>query len=361
MAFCKAATKLAWPDVSLNGLSFAILSYMSWLPAIVVLIGLSHTSSWAFDRPNPLRQGVDVYNALGSSSRLLAFMKIGRSAPDTRAVNLYSAQLGYAQLPKAFLAGGSVYFSGLQHPLRVVDVRKGRFSWAEQNINLKNNMSLKKELENLNSVILRSKRRSSAFFILIHWIFPEAFADQSNFEVLAASVLAVAGLASASDCWNAGIKNCETHFMGALAALGAVGGIRQQQTTRQIFCLPDLRGQPQLLIHAHKHRLVALTTARDGEIWSEHNGVREPVNQATAARALLKGCIKKSDLDAINVALSYPPHAVASTVKTKVNPKPTDERTKGVNDTNPAAAREGLFMYRLVPSPMEEESSGGAR
>ena len=120
-------------------------------------------------------------------------------------------------------------------------------------------------------------------------------------------ILAVSGVAAGAQCLNEKENlNCSREFMGTLAAVGAVGGLRGQDPAVSVFCSPDFRGGQRFVLASEKRSLLTISASHgeyDIQPAHVHSG---SVASNHAAEELLKSCGTAGRLATMNVALAYP-------------------------------------------------------
>lgn len=249
------------------------------------------------ERPTPLRRAVDVYNAIGSASRMIAFMKIGAAPDDVHHLNILSARAARHSLPKAYLEGGVIYFRGLAASLKVVDLRRQLFTLNGRTLNLTTNDKLKARLETLERTLY--PRRTG--YLFIDWLFPQAIAapDPGLAAASVAGVLALSGLASNIQCFEtSSATGCGDQFMGALGALGEVGSFSGMLSPGQVFCSPDFNGHNKVVVGDGRKKILEIVPSAGEALISR--------GEQRAAAALLKICDSKEKIAHYNVAFAYP-------------------------------------------------------
>ena len=291
-------------------IEFARLTRCYRLPhlkkTLLLLIFISHSLIVLAEpeRPTPLRRAVDIYNAMGSASRMIAFMKIGASPDDLRHLNILSAQAAHHNLPKAYLAGGVIYFRGLPEPLKVIDLRRRLFTINGRTLSLGNKDGLKDRLEALEHNLF--PRRSGYFFI--DWLLPQAVAAPDPGVAVASTsgVLALSGLAANIQCFeDSSTTDCGDQFMGALGALGEVGGFSGLLSPVQVFCSPDFHGHNKVVVNGGSKKILEVIPS-SGEALIYPGSDEPTLGESRAAVALLKICDSKEKIARYNVAFAYP-------------------------------------------------------
>jgi hypothetical protein len=256
----------------------------------------------------PVRQGVDIYNTVGSHQRLIGFMKIGADKKDLRYLAYLSARISHKPLPRAFLAGNFIYFKGLDQPLTVVDLKRKIFSFNGKRIDLSQKGSVEARMAHLEKIVF--PRRSAS--ILWDWIFPYAFAASNEPTVLSlvSGVLAVGGLTTSAQCLaeKSGAK-CTNGFMGQLAAVGAVGGLRGGVPATEVFCSPDFRGGQKFVVAGPNRNLVSVSEAHGLFESTPPNLQMGSLSFNNAAAELVAACKSPGALTNMNIALAYPADA----------------------------------------------------
>ncbi len=328
---------------------------------LLILLFTSGLTLAAADVP-PVRQGVDIYNAVGSNQRLVGFMKIGASDKDLRYLSFLSARISQRPLLRAFLAGNLIYFKGLDQPLKIIDLKEKMFSFNGRRIDLKEKTSIEARMASLEKIVY--PRRSA--FILWDWVFPYAFAASNDPAALAtlSGILAAGGVTSGAQCLaGAGTeaKNCVNEFMGTLAAVGAVGGLRGQDPASKVFCSPDFRGGQKFVIAGQTRNLLAVSEAHgEYEIRPANLNSGSPSSNK-AAGALLASCRSAGALANLNIALAYPntlPNAIPpATALATAMPTVTPVTTIAAPTTTraPPSVREATEQWP------EREQGGTAR
>ncbi|NJL26260.1 MAG: hypothetical protein HC902_14655, partial [Calothrix sp. SM1_5_4] len=112
-----------------------------------------------------LRGGIDIYNSVGSSTRLIAFMKMGAHPSDQRYLVDLNARINAAPLPRALMSGSSVYFRGVDDPLRVLDLRQRLFTFRGTRLDFRAPGRLTPKLQALENA-LGPTSRPTAFSLL---------------------------------------------------------------------------------------------------------------------------------------------------------------------------------------------------
>lgn len=253
--------------------------------------------------PAPARQGVDIYNAVGTTSRLIAFMKIGASPRDLQYLVYLNARLNNQSLPKAYLAGSVIYFRGVDEPLKVLDVRNKLFSYRGKRIDL----ALPGGIASNLAALERALTARSAGYFFLDWIFPEAMAT-GNIEpgAAGAAILAVGGLTTNMQCLSERGGKCSHQFMGTLGVIGAVGGLSGQVPSTQVFCSRGMGGENKFVI-AGQAKSVRAISQGDGEyVISPGDTSLSSIRAQNAAVELLGACSSKQELNSVNIALAYP-------------------------------------------------------
>jgi len=298
-----STTHTLWNLALVTGTGLAPCLIVRFPGLLIALLLGSNAFAQAAQVP-PLRQGVDIYNAVGSNARLVAFMKIGASKNDLRYLGFLNAKVSRRALPKAFLAGSAVYLQGLDHPLMVIDLKQRLFSFNGKKVDLKRHASLEQRMAALEKIVYP---RSA--FILWDWILPRAYALTEDPRALAnlAALLAVGGVASSAQCLSeAGDNSCTDQFMGALAAIGTVVGLNAKSAPTGVFCSPDFRGGQKFVVAGDKRNLLSISETH-GEFEISPSNLRSDSRSAKkAASELLASCQSPGQLSTLNVALAYP-------------------------------------------------------
>ncbi len=300
--------------------------------ALTLILTSSGPAFAGASRPSPLRRAVDIYNAVGTANRWIAFMKIGAIPGDTRYLNTLNAKLAGKPLPRAYLTGGSVYFRGLPEPLKVIDLRKGLFSIRGRTLNLGTQARIEAQLTGVERVAF--PKRSAYFFI--DWILPQAVAalDAGDPAATASAILGLSGLAANLQCLEDAKANCEERFMGALGALGEAGGFNGVATPNLMFCSPDFNGGSKVVVADHNHKILEISNS-GGEYVVKPGFLETNAGEQRAAATLLKTCAAKDKLASYNIAFAYPtavhtqPAAGALATAPRVSPQNYDSGDGG--------------------------------
>ncbi len=306
----------------------------------IFLLLFTPLASFAEGQPSPLRLGVDIYNSVGNTQRLVSFMKIGASHQDFRFLNSLKARAGAKPLPKAFLAGHLIYFKDIEEPLKVVDLKQKIFSLNGALIDFRTNTSLELRFRQIERALYARK----GFSKIWDFIFPFAVAATNDPLKLSqiSGIMAVSGVVSSAHCLGLTQNSeCTSQFMGTLTALGAVGGLRRENPATHVFCSPDFRGGAKFIV-AGQTRSVLSVSKLHGEIEIAPSNLQTgtPISERAAAE-LLSSCRAKQTLANWNTALAYP-----STI----------ELSESALQRAPAAAQPSVRPYVI-----ESVQSGTAR
>jgi hypothetical protein len=251
----------------------------------------------------PVRQGVDIYNSVGSSQRLIAFMKMGAIPKDQRYLSFLNARIGRQPLTRAFLAGQLIYFKGLDRPLKVIDLKQKIFSFNGKKIDLRRQASIETRMLQLEKIVYPRS------FSLWDFFMPFAYAGTDDPERLAtlSGVLAVSGLTASAHCLaEREDLNCSQEFMGTLAAVGAVGGLRGKDPAASVFCSPDFRGGRKFVIAGGERHLLSISES-NGQYDISPTHLQAGSNSSNhAAAELLDSCKSAGAISNMNIALAYP-------------------------------------------------------
>lgn len=307
----------------------------------------------------PVRQGVDIYNAVGSHQRLIGFMKIGADKKDLRYLAFLNARISHKPLPRAFLAGNLIYFKGLDQPLTVIDLKRKIFSFNGKRIDLNQKGSVEARMAQLEKIVF--PRRSA--FILWELIFPYAFAASNDPTVLSlvSSVLAVGGLTTSAQCLaEKEGGGCTNGFMGQLAAVGAVGGLRSGVPATEVFCSPDFRGGQKFVIAGPNRNLVSVSEAHGlFEITPPHLQAGS-VSSNNAAAELVASCKTPGVLANMNIALAYPASATSGSQMVAATSVPQNRRpAQSVAAESVAAPKAYRSTPTRAPASITESGAQG--
>jgi hypothetical protein len=276
---------------------------MHCVRAIFTFLIIFPAAAFAGDFTPPVRQGVDVYNSVGSSQRLIAFMKMGAAAKDQRYLAFLNARIGRQPLTRAFLAGQLIYFKGLDRPLKVIDLKQKVFSFNGKRIDLRRKTTIEARMLQLEKIVYPRS------FSLWDFFMPFAYAATDDPERLAtlSGVLAVSGLTASAQCLaDREDLNCSQEFMGTLAAVGAVGGLRGKDPAASVFCSPDFRGGRKFVIAGGERNLLAISES-NGQYDITPTHLQAGSNSSNHAAAELLGSCKTAGAIAnMNIALAYP-------------------------------------------------------
>ena len=255
-------------------------------------------SSLVVAEPLPVRQGVDIYNSTVHHTRLIAFMKIGRPVAEQRFLSFISASLQRQPLPRAFLAGQSIYLKSLNEPLKVVDLKDGQFSYAGKKLDLRS--PLQQNFHHLERLLHPRSFAASVW----DWFIPFATAVGHDPKVASdvVAVLGVGGLAVASECLRSG-RDCGQRLMGTLALIGAVGGLRKPGAT-MVFCSPDFQGGKKFVVSGQKGNLMSIASKHGQiEISPAHLNAGSMASDRAAAE-LLDSCAVPRVLENLKIAMA---------------------------------------------------------
>gem|GEM_PF-5990157 len=321
----------------------------------------------------PIRQGVDIYNMVGSNQRLIAFMKIGAPDKDLRHLAFLNARISHRPLPRAFLQGHEIYFKDLARPLKVIDLDRKLFSYNGARIDLRKRQSIESRYFEVEKIMFGH----SSVFSFWDWLLPFAYAatyDPAKLSSISA-VLAVGGLTSSTYCLNQKESGpCAREFMGTLAAVGAVGGLRGQEPANSVFCSPDFRGGQTFVVAGEERNLLSISKVHGEYDISPSHLNSGSLSSDNAAAELLESCRAPGQLAQINIALAYPTIATddvpaqevaarpafraqtAPSAAASALPLPSPERPAAITERRPASTAPLRYS-----SPEPEEQGGAAR